>query len=127
MSGTPTAYEAYLLALGRGEAPPQTAPQTPPLGGSTSTQGPRADDSLESKVGARVLRPLREHNRQRQADGLRLREAIRRVVDGSTKRLNAREVTARLDPASLGRGERPNVRTVQRHLKIIATHVGVSR
>jgi len=55
---TANPYFDYLLALGRGEAPPQTAPQTAPLGGSTSTQVPPADDSLspESKVsGARVL------------------------------------------------------------------------
>ena len=89
-------------------APVEPSPPTadePKTDGDASTAAPEA---------------FRAHNADRKAEGDRLREAIRGVLAAHPDQvLSARQVLHHLDVASIGRNALPDVRTVQRHLRVL--------
>jgi hypothetical protein len=95
----PTAYDLYLVELGRREAPPQ------------STEGRRADDSLESKVGARVL-PRNKQARE-------LSESVRKEIQALLERhpATAPVLTAKSIQPHLSR--RLSLRAIRWHVQAI--------
>jgi hypothetical protein len=86
-------------------------------------------EPLELTVGRQVLERFRSANAARQAQGDRLRTAIRYIVEANAggSSLTGPAILAQLPtPAELGRIKAPSLDSVQRHLRAIrAAHVGV--
>jgi len=113
----------------------EIGPLLPPNSGRESDRRSQAVSMHSSKalhVGLTVLARFERANAERQAQGARLRQLIRAIVESHTgpERLTAKRILrqlAAMDGATLGR-ELPSLRTVQWHLRAIRTqHVGVAR
>jgi hypothetical protein len=105
----------YQNAFSRGSLPPARSLMTLVRAPSFAT----ADISSFATRNAPRATPdaLQTHRDEQRAEGLRLREAIRRVIaTNQGRRLSAKCVLYRLDFAALGLDERPSVRTIQRHM-----------